>query len=50
MAGDVSAIGAEHSQFLNLRIQDGEAPAFQRHEAFQIGEGVRSGAFEGADA
>ena len=50
MGRDVSTIGAEDAQFLNLGIQDGEAPAFQRHEALQIGESIRSGAFEGADA
>ena len=50
MSRDVSAIGAEDTQFLNLGIQDREAPAFQRHEALQIGERIRSGAFEGADA
>ena len=50
MGRDVSAIRAEDTQFLNLRIQDGEASAAQRHESLQIGESVRSGAFEGADA
>ncbi|MDE0105815.1 MAG: hypothetical protein OXN89_25835 [Bryobacterales bacterium] len=50
MGRDVSAIGAENAQPLNLGIQDGEASAVQRHEAFRIGERVRSGALEGADA
>ena len=50
MSRDVFAIGAEDAKFLNLGIQDGEAPAAQRHEALQIGERVRPGAVKGADA
>jgi nucleoid DNA-binding protein len=41
---------AEDAQFLYLGIKDGEASAYQCHEALQIAERVRSGAIEGADA